>query len=82
MNRRQHYLLEMLKEIDSICKKNGIQYFLIGGSLIGALRSEGFLPWDDDADICMTYDNYLRFKEACREGLPANRALIAPELQE
>ena len=82
MNRRQHYLFEMLKEIDSICKKNGIQYFLIGGSLIGALRSEGFLPWDDDADICMTYDNYLRFKEACREGLPANRALIAPELQE
>lgn len=82
MNRRQHYLFEMLKEIDSICKKHGIQYFLVGGSLIGALRNEGFLPWDDDADICMTYDNYLRFKEACRDGLPANRALIAPELQE
>ena len=81
MNRRQHYLFEMLKEIDSICKKHSIQYFLVGGSLIGALRSEGFLPWDDDADICMTYDNYLRFKEACRDGLPANRALIAPELQ-
>lgn len=82
MNKKQQYLLGMLIEIDAICKKNDIQYFLVGGSLIGALRSEGFLPWDDDADICMTYDNYVKFKKACETDLPPNRILAAPELQE
>ncbi len=82
MNQRQQYLLGLLKEIDTICRRNDISYVLVGGSLIGALRSKGFLPWDDDADIAMSYDNYLRFKEACATQLPPNRVLTAPELQE
>lgn len=82
MNARQQYLLVLLDEIDAICRRNNIDYLLVGGSLIGALRSEGFLPWDDDADIAMTHANFQRFKEACATQLPPNRVLTAPELQE
>lgn len=58
-------LYEILEEIDRVCSENGIQYFLLGGSAIGAHFWEGIIPWDDDIDIGMTRDNYNRFlKEA------------------
>lgn len=57
----QEKLLGLLKEVDEICRNNGIEYYLTGGSLIGAMRHKGFIPWDDDADILMTRDNFLRF---------------------
>lgn len=53
----------MLVEIHKICVAHGINYTMIGGSLLGALRHQGFIPWDDDMDIAMTYDNYKRFLE-------------------
>lgn len=57
-------MLRMLKIIDALCREEGIEYFLVGGSLIGAVRHQGFIPWDDDLDIGMTrhhYDNFLKY---------------------
>lgn len=57
--------LEMLIEVDRICKKCNIQYNIIGGTLLGAIRHGGFIPWDDDADVAMIRSEYNRFKEVC-----------------
>lgn len=57
--------IEMLREIDRICKKNNIKYFLVGGSLLGAERNGGFIPWDDDIDICMMREDFEKFRNIC-----------------
>lgn len=62
---REHQLraVEAMKMIDGICTENGIGYFLIAGSTLGAVRHKGFIPWDDDIDIAMTMDQFGRFLE-------------------
>ena len=64
---RQIQSLEMriLAEIDRICQANGIQYFLAGGTLLGAVRSGSAIPWDDDIDIGMLRDDFEKFRRVC-----------------
>ena len=57
--------LKILDSIDDFCKKNGMQYFLFSGTLIGAVRHKGYIPWDDDVDICMKRKDYDRFFSLC-----------------
>lgn len=66
MNRQQQNLLELLKLLDGICKKYNIIYYAAGGTVIGAIRHGGFIPWDDDIDVYMTRDEFNRFREAVR----------------
>lgn len=60
----QDKILEVMKYIDAICRKNGIFYYIMGGTALGAIRHGGFIPWDDDLDIFMTPFEYTKFKAA------------------
>ncbi len=64
--------LDVLSEIDRICTKHDITYFADWGTFLGAVRHGGFIPWDDDLDICMKRDDYVRFREVADSELPSN----------
>lgn len=68
MTAHQTLLLEMLKDIDIVCKRHRISYQLFAGTALGAVRHHGFIPWDDDVDIIMSRSEYERFfKEAAKD---------------
>ena len=66
LKRAQQASLKILLAVDAVCRANGIAYLLDAGTLIGAVRHQGFIPWDDDIDIAMTRDNFDRFVKAVR----------------
>lgn len=63
LRKMQLRIVDILVEIDRICRKHNIQYWIDFGTLLGAVRHEGFIPWDDDVDVAMPTDDYHRFLE-------------------
>lgn len=59
--------VEMVEELDRVCRKHGIKYSIDGGTLLGAVRHHGFIPWDDDMDIVMLREEYEKFKKVAYE---------------
>lgn len=87
MNKTEHYLtklhyeiLNIMDAIHSICMENNIKYFLIGGSLLGAVRHKGFIPWDDDLDIAMPRADYELFLNIVKNKLPSNLSLLTYDI--
>lgn len=70
LRKAQLEMLSILKVIDRICRYHGIKYWLEAGTLLGAVRHKGFIPWDDDIDIGMMRYDYKRFLEVVEEELP------------
>ena len=71
--------LNILKYIDYICIQNNLRYFLSFGTLIGAVRHKGFIPWDDDIDISMPREDYDRFVEIMKENPHERYRIVTPE---
>lgn len=67
MNKAQSKQLEILLEFDRLCRENDIKYHLDGGTMLGAIRHKGFIPWDDDIDVEMSREDYEKFKKVALE---------------
>lgn len=73
--------LDILRHVARICERHNIPYWLDSGTLLGAVRHEGFIPWDDDIDICMPIEELPRFIEVARCELPEHLFVQAPETE-
>lgn len=69
-------LLEIYIEMKKICMDNGLKMFLAGGSAIGAARHHGFIPWDDDMDVLLPREHYIKFVQIASEYLPPHMKLV------
>ena len=75
----QQNLLKLLKEIDAMCKKHGITYYLAGGTALGAVRNNGFLPWDDDMDLYITRENWKKLEKIIDSEIREDRGFASTD---
>lgn len=75
-------ILDMIKDIDKLCKRHNIEYYVAYGSCLGAVRHKGFIPWDDDFDIILKYDQYQKFLDVCKKELDKKKYFVqTPETE-
>jgi lipopolysaccharide cholinephosphotransferase len=79
INEVQNKILEIAIYLDEFCREHDITYYLMGGSALGAIRHKGFIPWDDDLDVFMTYENYIKFIDSCERYLDNDRFYLQKE---
>lgn len=72
-------ILETLLAVDKVCREHNLRYYIIAGTLLGAVRHKGFIPWDDDLDIAMPRSDYDKLIAHCNEWLPKQYELICTE---
>ena len=82
LKKLQRTQLFILLELKRICDKHDIHYFLTGGTLLGAVRHQGFIPWDDDIDVAMLRDEYTKFISVCQDELSSAFFLQTKESDE
>ena len=70
------YQMDVLEKVVEICKKYNIRWFADYGTLMGAARHGGFIPWDDDLDICMFRNDYEKFNKVAAEELPEGYKIL------
>ena len=79
LRQAQLVMLRILKTFHYICEEHGLRYWLDAGTLLGAVRHGGFIPWDDDVDLLMPRDDYLRFCALAPAALPADMFFQSPD---
>ncbi len=75
----QNKILEVVEYFDGFCRENNIVYYLMGGSALGAMRHQGFIPWDDDFDVFMDYENYAKFLDVAEKKLDCDTYYLQKE---
>lgn len=71
-----HEILSIMDDVKCICDSNNIKYYIVGGTLLGAVRHKGFIPWDDDFDIAMPRKDFNKFISICDQKLEKNHKLL------
>ena len=72
----QQILLDMYRELDKLCEKYDLKIFLTGGSVLGAIRHKGFIPWDDDMDVALPRDDYEKLIGIAEKELPEHLKIV------
>ena len=78
LKKLQNVQLEILSDFIDICEKNNLDYFLVFGTALGAVRHKGFIPWDDDVDVGMLREDYNKFLEIAKTQLSNKYEILTP----